>query len=116
MAKTREELIAALTDYAADDYTDDQSSFVEDCVDDAIEEVCNAMYPWDNTDAKVEALRERALKRYSFVIQRIAQFHYDKQGKEGVTTFYESGQTNSYGTGGTPKEFLEGIVPIARVV
>lgn len=114
--KTREELIAALIKYAADDYKEDQESFVEDCVDDAIQEVCNTMYPWDVSDIQMKTLKVRALKRYSMTIQRIAQFHYDKQGKEGVTTFYESGQTNSYGGGGTPKEYLDCIVPIAKVV
>lgn len=116
MAITRGELIHGLTVYAADDYTEDQLPFLEDCVDGAIQEVMNEMCPWGLSDDDYEKYQEIALKRYSWAIKRIAQFHYDKQGKGGVTTFYESGQTQSYESGGTPKQFLSGIVPIAKIV
>lgn len=116
MAMTRAELVQRLVTYAADDYTDDQSTFVEDCVDGAIQEVCNEMCPWGMSDSDYEKIRDTAIARYSWAILRIAQFHYDKQGKGGVTTFYESGQTQSYESGGTPRQFLSGIVPVAKVV
>ena len=116
MAVTKEELIHKLVVYAADDYTEDQLPFIEDCVDGAIQEVCNEMCPWGMTDADFEKIQDMAIRRYSWAINRIAQFHYDKQGKGGVTTFYESGQTQSYESGGTPRQFLSGIVPIAKVV
>lgn len=117
MAMTRDELVQKLIKYAADDYKVDQLSFVEDCVDSAISEVCNHMYPWGVEDAEsYKTLEESALIKYSWVINRVAQFHYDKQGKEGVTTFYESGQTQSYGTGGTPSSYFDAVIPIARVV
>lgn len=117
MAMTREALIIKLRDYAGDDYTADQSSFVEDCVDSAIYEVCNEMHPWSiKDDEEMNALKAIALTKYPWVINRIAQFHYDKQGKEGVTTFYEAGQTTSFGGSGTPPALLSSIVPMAKIV
>lgn len=118
MGATREALIERLISYAGDDYRPEdsnQATFVEDCIDDAISEVCNEMCPWGLTDAEIDKYRTIALTRYVSVIMRIAQYHYDKQGKEGVTTFYEAGQTNSYEEGGTPKSYLRGIIPIARI-
>lgn len=117
MATTREELVNKIIKYASDDYTKDQLPFVEDCVDSAISEVCNRMCPWGiSGESAYKAIMEKALIKYPWVIYRVAQFHYDKQGKEGVTTYYESGQTQSYGTGGTPETFFETIIPIAKVV
>lgn len=113
---SRSELVYKLKVYAADDYTDNQEPFLEDCIDGAIQEVCNEMCPWGMSDEDIEKYQGIALKKYSWVIYRIAQFHYDKQGKEGVTTFYESGQTTSFESGGTPRQFFNGIVPIAKIV
>ena len=116
MIKTRDDLIESLIEYAGDDFRKDQISFVEDCVDTAIDEVCNRMYPWSMSDSKYNSVKRSALQRYAFTIKRIAQFHYDKWGKEGVTTFYESGQTTSFESGGTPSQFFDGIVTMARIV
>ena len=118
MGATREDLISRLIDYAGDDYNPEDSrqvSFVEDCIDDAIAEVSNEMCPWGLTDSEQERYQTIALQRYASVISRIAQYHYDKQGKEGVTTFYEAGQTNSYEEGATPKSYLRTIIPVARI-
>lgn len=117
---TRAELINSLIAYAGDDYDENdpkQVASLEFMVDDAIEEVINEMYPYGafGEDERCHILRI-AFAKYGHVIRRVAMFHYDKQGKEGVTTFYESGQTTSYGGGGTPREFLSCIVPIAKVV
>lgn len=114
---TREELVESLIDYAGDDYVQGdarQASFIRSAVDDAIEEVRNRMYPFGFSNA--EKATSVVLARYSQVIRRIAQYHFDKQGKAGVTTFYEAGQTTSYQTGGTPPQFLDDIVPVAKVV
>ena len=117
---TREALIQDIINYAGDDYdsTDSrQTSFITSAVDDAIEEVFGTMCPFSLTDDdERDAYREEALNRYGSVIRRIAEFHYDKQGKEGVTTFYESGQTTSFETGGTPPSYLRTVIPIARVL
>lgn len=118
MGATRESLVERLINYAGEEYDPEdmkQLSFVEDCIDDAIAEVCNEMCPWGLTETELETYKETALQRYGSVISRIAQYHYDKQGKEGVTTFYEAGQTNSYEEGATPKSYLRTIIPIARI-
>ena len=118
MGATRGELIERLIDYAGDDYRPEdshQAAFVEYCVDDAIAEVCNEMCPWGLSETELETYTELALQRYGAVISRIAQYHYDKQGKEGVTTYYEAGQTNSYEEGATPKSYLRNIIPIAKI-
>lgn len=117
---TREELVNSIIEYAGDDYDEsdeNQVSFLEWTVDDAIEEVVNEMCPYGfSTDTAHEKAIGIALSRYGATIRRIAMFHFDKQGKEGVTTFYESGQTTSYEDGGTPKRYLQHIVPIAKIV
>lgn len=113
MAETRDHLIEILIAYAAEDYTESQHSLVEAIVDDAIEEVRNARYPFGNpTDAQ----REYVLNRYPSNIRRIMEYHYDKIGKEGVTTFYEAGQTTSWEKGGTPDSFFRGILPVANII
>lgn len=117
MVTTREELISILTAYAGDDYNEDQSSLVERIVDDAIEEVRNARFPFgysSSADKKKE--EESVMRRYSSNIRRIMEYHYDKIGKEGVTTFYESGQTTSWESGGTPDSYFKGIIPTAKIV
>lgn len=117
MATTRDDLIDALTSYAGDDYTSAQESLVESIVDDAIEEVRNTRYPRGYmTEEELEDQVSAVLLRYPSVIRRICAYHYDKVGKEGVTTFYEAGQTTSWESGGTPPSFLASVIPIATVV
>lgn len=114
---TRDELILNLTEYAGDDYKDDQASLIVGIVNDAIEEVRRYRYRYGALDCDEQAIQtENVLRQYPDVVQRIAKYHYDKVGKEGVTTFYEAGQTTSWEAGGTPDSFFSGIVPIAKVV
>lgn len=117
MSTTRAELVHVLIAYAADDYTPAQRPLVEAMVDDAIEEVRNARFPNGyNSDSECESQTCSVLNHYKTNIRRIAEYHYDKIGKEGVTTFYEAGQTTSWESGGTPDSFFRGIVPIARII
>ena len=117
MATTRADLITVLTAYAGDDYTESQSVLIEAMVDDAIEEVRNARFPGGYaSDAMLESQTNDVLARYSGNIRRIAEYHYDKIGKEGVTTFYESGQTTSWESGGTPNSYFKGIIPLSTYV
>lgn len=105
-----------MTAYAGDDYKDEQSSLVESIVEDAIEEVRNARYPYGFSNGNERFNQENeVLNRYAGTIRRIMQYHYDKIGKEGVTAFYESGQTTSWEQGGTPDSFFKGIIPVARL-
>ena len=114
----RAELIDNLIDYAGEDYEEEtQATLVESMVDDAIEEVRNARYPFGFKN-KADRIKqeEYVLNRYMSNIRRISQYHYDKIGKEGVTTFYESGQTTSWESGGTPNSFFVGIIPVSQYV
>ena len=117
MNTTRAELVHILIKYAADDYTVEQRPLVETIVDDAIEEVRNARFPSGySNDRECESQILSVLSRYKTNIRRIAEYHYDKIGKEGVTTFYEAGQTTSWESGGTPDSFFRGILPIAQII
>ena len=82
---TREELVNSIIEYAGDDYDEsdeNQVSFLEWTVDDAIEEVVNEMCPYGfSTDTAHEKAIGIALSRYGATIRRIAMFHFDKQGK-----------------------------------
>lgn len=114
MAMTRDELINILVTYAADDYKEEQDALIESIVDDAIEEVCHAMFPF--ADECTESHKKTAVAKHPSNIRRIMEYHYDKIGKEGVTTFYEAGQTTSWESGGTPDSFFKGIIPQSRIV
>lgn len=117
MATTREELIQLLIAYAGDDYKESQADLVASIVDGAIEEVRNRRYPHGYfTEEKRVEQNEMVLLRYESVIQRVMEYHYDKIGKEGATTFYEAGQTTSFEAGGTPESFLAPITPLATLV
>lgn len=112
-----EELLLQLIDYAADDYTDNQESFLKMLLNDALDEVAQEMYPYGfNSDAEEQKIKEKALKKYKSKIRKIAQYHYDKDGKEGVTGFSESGVSVSYENAGTPSSYLRGIIPIAKII
>lgn len=112
---TKAELVTLLIEYAADDYVDTQHELIEAIVEDAIAEVRSARYPHGyGSHIELQRQEDEVLTRFKSNIRRIAQYHYDKIGKEGVTTFYESGQTTSWEAGGTPNSFFAGIIPVAR--
>lgn len=113
----KELLLEQLIEYAADDYCPEQESFMLALIEDAIDEVANAMYPYGfSSDREEEKAKEKALKRYKSKIRKIAQYHYDKQGKEGVTSFSENSVSASYESAGTPDSYLRGIIPVAKIV
>lgn len=117
MATTREQLVEILTAYAGRQYDASQDALIESMVDDAIEEVRNARYPGGyKTDEQRNKQVESILERYQTNVRRIMEYHYDKIGKEGVTTFYEAGQTTSWESGGTPDSFFKGIIPLATIL
>ena len=114
---SRDELVGSLIVYAGEDYVPQQDSLIEAIVEDAIEEVRDARYPFGYTSEKQKTEQEAdVLLRYPGKIRRIMQYHYDKIGKSGVTTFYEAGQTTSWESGGTPRSYFRGIVPVAKLV
>lgn len=112
-----EELLLQLIDYAADDYTDNQEPYLKTLLNDALDEVVQEMYPHGfNNDLEEQKIKYKALKKYKSKIRKIAQYHYDKEGKEGVTGFSENGVSISYEDAGTPSSYLRGIIPIAKIV
>lgn len=113
----KEKLFQDLIEYAGDDYCSEQAEFLLRLIDDAIEEVCNEMYPYGfSSDKEEEKMKNRALKKYKNKIRKIAEYHYDKQGKEGVISFSENGSSASYENAGTPSSYLRGIIPIAKII
>lgn len=113
----KEKLLQQLIEYAGDDYETEQKSLLLTMIDDAIDEVCDVMYPYGfSSDAEHEKVRQTALKRYGSKIRKIAQYHYDKQGKEGVVSWSEGGSSASYESTGTPESYFSRIVPIAKIV
>lgn len=112
-----EELLRQLIEYVGDDYCAEQDSFLLTLIEDAIEEVANEMYPFGfSSDEEEERVKAMAMKRYKSKIRKIAQYHYDKQGNEGVTSFSEGGTIASYENSGTPESYLRGIIPVAKII
>ena len=112
-----DQLLKELILYIGPDYTPDQDSFLLLLVNDAIEEVCNEMFPYGfSSDEEKENGKNLAIKRYGSVIRKIAQYHYDKQGKEGLVGFSESGTSVSYESAGTPTSYLRGVIPVSLII
>ena len=114
---TEQKLLQSLKDYAGDDYDSCQDSFLLTLIEDSIDEVCSVMYPrgFTTLEQKQKA-RDKALLNYESKIRKIAEYHYDKQGKEGVTSFSENGSSASYENSGTPSSYFKGIVPYGTLV
>ena len=114
---TEQKLFQSLKDYAGDDYDESQDSFLLTLIEDAIDEVCSIMYPrgFITVEQKQKA-HDKALLNYESKIRKIAEYHYDKWGKEGVTSFSENGSSASYENSGTPESYFRGIIPISTIV
>ena len=112
-----EKLLQTLIEYAGDDYDESQKPFLLTLISDAIEEVCSIMYPngFQNEEQRQKA-HDKALFNYAGKIRKIAEYHYDKQGKEGFTSYSESGSSASYEDSGTPSSYLRGIIPVSVIV
>lgn len=117
MDEKLDELLQQLITYAGEDYEDDQESFLQTLLKDALEEVVNAMYPFGFTteNAYINACA-LAVRRYPTKIRKIAEYHYDKRGIEGMSSYSESGFQSTYTDAGTPKSYLRGIVAVANIV
>lgn len=112
-----EKLFGELISYAGIDYEPEQDPFIMGLIDDAIEEVVLEMCPWGiDSDEKKKSIRNMALNTYYAKIKRIAQYHYDKHGKEGVVSWSGGGESATYESSGTPSSYLRGIIPISRIV
>lgn len=112
-----EELLKQLIEYAADDYSAEQDSFLLTLINDAVDEICIEMYPYGfSNESEEKEVKEKAIKKYKSKIRKIVQYHYDKQGKEGVMSFSENGSSVSYESTGTPSSYFRGIIPIAKII
>ena len=112
-----QKLFQSLKNYAGDDYEESQDSLLLTLIEDATEEVINAMMPNGfQTEEKKEKAKKIALLNYESKIRRIAEYHYDKIGSEGETSHSESGRSVSYESSGTPSSYLRGIIPISTIV
>lgn len=112
-----EELFKDLIEYAADDYDTEQDSFMISLIESATKEVVRKQYrgqEFRNANERKKA-EQKALVNYDDVILRIAKYHYDKQGREGVVSFSEGGSSTTYESGGTPPSFLNDVIPIAVI-
>ena len=114
---TEQKLFQSLKDYAGDDYEESQDSFLLTLIEDATEEVLSRGYPngFSTAESKQKA-HDSVMLNYETKIRRIAEYHYDKQGKEGVTSFSENGSSASYENSGTPESYFRGIIPISTIV
>ena len=112
-----ERLFQSLRDYAGDDYEESQAHILLTLINDAIDEVCSVMYPrgFSSKEQKQKA-HDKALLNYESKIRRIAEYHYDKQGKEGVISFSENGSSASYENSGTPESYFRGVIPISTII
>ena len=114
---TEQKLFQSLKDYAGDDYEESQDSFLLTLIEDATEEVLSRVYPNGFSTAEIkQKAHDSVMLNYESKIRRIAEYHYDKQGKEGVTSFSESGSSASYENSGTPESYFRGIIPISIIV
>lgn len=113
---TADVLIDKLKEYAGEDYKESQLPFIKNLVDNAISEVVRARYPYGFSANKADKITSAVIDTYAVNIQRIAEYHYDKQGKEGVERYSENNTTMVYESSGTPKSLLRNIVPVSRIV
>lgn len=113
-----EELLQELIKYAADDYTEEQDDFLRSLLNSAAKEVVRKRYKgysFRNEQQKKKA-EDDVLLNYDEVILKIAKYHYDKQGKEGVTGWSENGVSASYESAGTPPSYFDDVIPKTRIV
>lgn len=115
---TKEEIIQAVIAFAGDDYDEATDlQIITILVDEALEEVIHARRPYlssEISEVNYASYQQEALTRYGSTIRRIAQYHYDKQGKEGVVSYTENGTTASYENGSTPPSMLSMVIPVAQ--
>ena len=112
-----DELLQGLVIYAGEDYTEDMLPFFRTLLDDALEEVTNVMYPMGfANDDQYEKAKQNALHKHKRIIRKIAEYHFDKQGKEGVLLSIENGVHLTYEKAGTPSSYLSSIMPVSIVI
>ena len=113
----KQELFNILVSYAAEDYDSSQAGYLMALINGAINEICRELHVTEFADtAARDAFIAYVLCKYDDVVLKIAEYHYDKQGKQGVLSWTESGAQASYECAGTPKSLFVGIYSTAAVV
>lgn len=112
-----DDLFTPLVAYVGDDYDSSMDTFLQSLLDAAQEEVRNTAYPFGFRDEEMKEEQEnRVLSRYSNVILKIAEYHFDKIGKEGILGATENGTYSYYENAGTPNSYLRQVLPEAVIV
>lgn len=116
-----EELMTSMIAYAGEEYdiaddTERLETIMLQCLEDAVSEIMHVMYPNGITDdVKREKAREYILNIYKSKVRYIAEYHFDKQGKEGTILYSENDTSSHFESSGTPASYLTGIIPIAKI-
>ena len=117
----KDDLLQSMIAYADEEYDEADSKermeqIMLQCIEDAVQEILLVMYPngylTDSERAKVE---EYILNVYKNKVRYIAEYHWDKQGKEGVILYSENDTSSHFESSGTPASYLTGIIPIAII-
>ena len=116
-----EELMTSMIAYAGEEYdeADDVArleNIMRQCLGDAVQEIAHILYPNGVLDDdKRTWLEEYILNIYKHKVRYIAEYHFDKQGKEGVILYSENDTSSHFESSGTPASYLKGIIPIAII-
>lgn len=107
-----------LIDYAGDDYGEEQEEFLRSLLQNALKEVTRKRYRGHTFESISERKKAEngVLINYDEIVLNIAKYHYDKQGKEGVISYSENGESASYESAGTPPSLLEDVIPLTRII
>lgn len=113
-----EELLNMLIEYVGDeDYEPLMDGLLRNLIEFAIQEIMNVMYPNGILDPNKRAVvKNQIIAVYPFKILQIAEYHFDKQGKEGVILYSENDTSSHFESSGTPASYLKGIIPIAEII
>lgn len=118
----KEELMASMVAYADEEYEESEDKakmeiIMSQCIDDAVAEIAHILYPNGILDdTKRETLEQYVLNIYKNKVRYIAEYHFDKQGKEGVILYSENDTSSHFESSGTPASYLKGIIPIATII
>lgn len=117
-----EELMQSMIAYAGEEYdeTDDVErleNIMRQCLEDAVQEIAHILYPNGILDeTKRESVEQYVLNIYKHKVRYIAEYHFDKQGKEGTILYSENDTSSHFESSGTPASYLKGIIPIAKII
>ncbi len=117
----KEELLQSMISYADVEYEESDAKermeqIMTNCIEDAIHEIAHILYPNGVLSGdKQQSLEEYICNTYKHKIRYIAEYHWDKQGKEGVILYSENDTSSHFESSGTPASYLTGIIPIAII-